>query len=89
MAYAIGSFIAITLDGITGLGLFSLVLFFGGILPLLGVSIRRLHDLDKSGWWLFIGIIPLIGSILLLIWFVSDGEPMTNAYGAVPTNTLQ
>ena len=89
LAYAIGSFIAITLDGITGLGLFSLVLFFGGILPLLGVSIRRLHDLDKSGWWLFIGIIPLIGSILLLIWFVSDGEPMTNAYGAVPTNTLQ
>ncbi len=88
LGFVIGSFIAATLDGITGLSLFSLVLIVGGFLPLLGVSIRRLHDLGKSGWWLFIGLIPILGGLLLLIWYVSDGEPMTNAYGAVPTNTL-
>ena len=57
-------------------------------LPLLAVSVRRLHDLGKSGWMLLLGLIPFVGSILLLVWFVSDGEPQDNQYGPVPTNQL-
>ena len=53
------------------------------------VMIRRLHDLGKSGWMWFIVIIPLIGALGLLYWFVSDGQPHANEYGAVPTNTLE
>ena len=54
------------------------------LLPSLGVSIRRLHDTGRSGWWLFIGLIPLIGTIILLIYMVSDSQAGTNQYGPSP-----
>ena len=71
-------------------------LFFAGYIlaylailpPALAVIVRRLHDLGKSGWMLLLGLIPLVGAILLLIWTVSDGEPQDNQYGPVPTNKL-
>ena len=54
------------------------------LLPSLGVSIRRLHDTGRSGWWLLIGLIPLIGTIILLIYMVSDSQEGTNQYGPSP-----
>ena len=54
------------------------------LLPSIGVSIRRLHDTDRSGWWIFIGLIPLIGAIILLVFFVTDSQPGTNQYGPSP-----
>lgn len=53
-------------------------------LPSLGLSVRRLHDLGKSGWWIFINFIPLVGSIILLVWFCRDSEMADNEYGPVP-----
>ena len=50
-------------------GIFGLVTF----LPNLAVAIRRLHDLDRTGWWILLGLIPLIGWIILLIWYVTKG----------------
>ena len=56
----------------------------------IAVAIRRMHDIGKSGWWLLIGLIPLIGGLVLLYWFLFDGgQPHANQYGAVPTNTLE
>jgi uncharacterized membrane protein YhaH (DUF805 family) len=52
-------------------------------LPGLAVAIRRLHDIGKSGWWFLIGIIPIIGTIILIIWYVTDSEG-PNQYGAGP-----
>tara|TARA_A100001037_G_C14796003_1_gene476794 strand:+ start:145 stop:522 length:378 start_codon:yes stop_codon:yes gene_type:complete len=52
------------------------------------VMVRRLHDLGKSGWWWLIAFIPLIGGLILLFWFVSEGEDGPNYYGEVPTNTI-
>ena len=53
-------------------------------------AIRRMHDIGKSGWWLLISFIPLIGGLVLLYWFIFDGgQPHANQYGAVPTNTLE
>jgi len=54
------------------------------LLPSIGVSIRRLHDTGRSGWWIFIGLIPLIGAIILLVFFVTDSQPGTNQYGPSP-----
>jgi len=59
------------------------------IIPMLSVSVRRLHDTGKSGWMILIMMIPCIGIILWIVWMVEDGQAHDNAYGPVPTNTLE
>lgn len=61
-------------------GLFSLAT----LLPNISVGVRRLHDLDKSGWWLLLGIIPIIGWIVLIIWFCGRGTVGDNRFGPDP-----
>lgn len=61
-------------------GLYSLGIF----LPGLGVEIRRLHDIGRSGWWLFIGLVPLVGPIILIIWLATKGDTRPNDYGPSP-----
>jgi uncharacterized membrane protein YhaH (DUF805 family) len=51
------------------------------LLPNLSVSIRRLHDTDRSGWWVLIALIPLIGFIVLLIFYLQDSDPGENKHG--------
>lgn len=58
-------------------GLYSLLVFIPG----LAVSVRRLHDVGKSGWFLFIAFIPIIGLIWLFILFCKEGEYGANEYG--------
>ena len=53
-------------------------------LPGLAVSIRRLHDLDRSGWWYLLIFIPLIGLIVLLIWYCTRGTVGPNRFGPDP-----
>jgi uncharacterized membrane protein YhaH (DUF805 family) len=52
------------------------------VLPLLPVSVRRLHDLDRSGWWILLDLIPRIGGIILLIWACTKGTDGPNRFGA-------
>ena len=59
------------------------------IVPLLSIEVRRLHDTGRSGWWILIGIIPCIGLIALIVWCVQEGDAHVNAYGDVPTNTIE
>lgn len=54
------------------------------LLPSLAVGIRRLHDTDRSGWWLLLGFIPLIGAIILIVWMATDGTPGDNKFGSNP-----
>jgi uncharacterized membrane protein YhaH (DUF805 family) len=54
------------------------------LLPTVAVSVRRLHDLDRTGWWLLIFLIPLIGGILLLVWFCMRGTVGSNRFGPDP-----
>ena len=54
------------------------------LLPGLGLAVRRLHDIDKSGWWLLLAFIPLIGAIILIIWFCKNSQMEPNEYGPVP-----
>lgn len=61
-------------SGIAGLALF---------IPTFAVSIRRLHDTSKSGWWILIGLIPLVGWLILLYFYVTDSDA-DNQYGPYP-----
>ncbi|MCX7299391.1 MAG: DUF805 domain-containing protein [Rhodobacterales bacterium] len=54
------------------------------ILPTLAVAVRRLHDIDKSGWWILISLIPLIGSIVLIVWNCTKGTLGANRFGEDP-----
>ena len=54
------------------------------LIPSLAVGVRRLHDTGRSGWWLLIGLVPLIGTIVLIVFFVADSQPGTNQYGPNP-----
>jgi uncharacterized membrane protein YhaH (DUF805 family) len=67
-------------------GLFTSLYILAVLVPFLSLSIRRLHDLGKSGNWWFINFIPIVGPIVFLIWMFSEGEPTENIYG-VPTTT--
>lgn len=54
------------------------------LLPYLGVSARRLHDINKSGWYLLLALIPIVGIIILIIWWAREGDQAQNQYGPVP-----
>ncbi|GAA1359307.1 hypothetical protein GCM10009612_31440 [Streptomyces beijiangensis] len=61
-------------------GLYSLAV----LLPALAVTARRLHDTDRSGWLILIGIIPLVGAIILIVFLATEGKPEANPHGPNP-----
>lgn len=69
-------------DGIVGLnGILILVYYLATFLPSVAVTIRRLHDTDRSGWWLLVSLVPLFGGIILLILCCLEGTSGQNQYG--------
>ena len=77
------------IDGLLGAGgegggLLSLLFILGMTIPSLAVTFRRLHDTDHSGWWLLVGLVPLVGMIILLIFMVQDSQAGANQYGPNP-----
>jgi uncharacterized membrane protein YhaH (DUF805 family) len=54
------------------------------LLPYLAVAVRRLHDIGKNWYWILIGIIPLIGALVMIYFYVQKSMPSTNAFGDVP-----
>lgn len=73
------------MDAVLGIGpVFSGIYGLAVLIPSLAVAVRRLHDIDKSGWWLLVVVIPLLGALFLLYWFCIDGEYRTNTYGPNP-----
>ena len=65
-------------------GLFMLIL----LIPSISVVFRRLHDTGRSAWWILISLIPLIGAIVLIVFFALDSEPESNKFGPNPKTTL-
>jgi len=53
-------------------------------IPSWAMQVRRLHDTDRSGWWLLIALIPLIGAIILLVWLATKGTDGRNRFGSDP-----
>ena len=68
-------------------GIIGLIFALAILIPSIAVAARRLHDTNRSGWWLLITLIPAIGIIALLIFLVLDSSPGENRFGANPKTT--
>ena len=82
---------ALVMFALLGLGMaarmFSVVYIIyclGTFIPSLAVGFRRIHDTGRSAWWLLVGLIPLVGAIVLLVFFCQDSAPGDNQYGPNP-----
>ena len=71
-----------------GGGIVGLVWILVTIVPALAVLVRRLHDTGKSGWWVLIGFVPFVGTIVLLVFSVLDSDAGDNKYGVSPKLSL-
>lgn len=72
------------IDAIIHSQILSLIYGLAVLLPSLAVGCRRLHDTDRTGWWLLIGLIPVIGAIVLIVFFCIAGDTGDNKYGPDP-----
>ena len=87
LLYIIISFVVSAFpESVASLVLLAFVL--GLFIPCLSALVRRLHDTGRSGWWVLLQIIPVIGPIVIFIFCVLDGEPTDNEYGPNPKATL-
>lgn len=78
------SILANVIDVVIGLGILSVIYSLVVFIPGLAVSVRRLHDINKSGWNILLALIPLVGAIILLVFFVKEGDKGRNTYGPDP-----
>lgn len=84
LAYILVSIVAVVIDALIGISILQWLVLLAAIVPTLAVGARRLHDTGKSGWWQLIGLVPLVGVIVLIVFFATDGHPGTNKYGPSP-----
>jgi uncharacterized membrane protein YhaH (DUF805 family) len=77
-----------TLDEEAGIGLLSGIFVLATIVPLIAVTVRRLHDTDRSGWWVLLNLVPIIGGIVLLVFTVLDSQPGANRFGPNPKGVM-
>lgn len=66
----------------------TMIFSLGILLPGLGVSVRRMHDIDRSGWWLLIAFVPVLGILLVIYWFVQIGTTGANRFGTDPLSNV-
>ena len=64
--------------------LFQLLVYFGFLIPAMAIKFRRLHDLDKSAWWLLLWLVPVIGWVTLIVWACTKGTTGPNRFGPDP-----
>jgi uncharacterized membrane protein YhaH (DUF805 family) len=92
MAFLVSTIISIVLaildfalgTDVSGVGVLGFLYGLAVLLPSLAVGARRLHDTDRSGWWQLLGLIPLIGIIILIVWWAEEGDERPNEHGANP-----
>ena len=82
--FTLNLFIVNLLLGLVSAGFISMLISILVLLPSLGLSVRRLHDIDFSGWWVLVGFIPFIGIIVVLVFACRPGTKGENKYGPVP-----
>jgi uncharacterized membrane protein YhaH (DUF805 family) len=82
LVYLIIAFFVGFIDGFIGAdGILISILWIAFTLPSISICVRRLHDINKSGWWYFIQLIPILGTIILIIFFVSNSVNEGNRFG--------
>ncbi len=73
-----------TYSAAASIGILTAIYTLAVLIPGIAVSVRRLHDTGRTGWWLLIVLVPLIGALVLLIFMLIDSQPGQNAYGPSP-----
>ncbi len=68
-------------DGLNNLSVFLPLVYVVLFLPTLAVTVRRLHDIDRSGWWVLLAFVPVVGTIALLVGLCQRGSAGPNAFG--------
>ena len=82
--YVLALIVAIVIDRMLfGFAILQSILSLALLLPSIAVAIRRLHDLDRSGWWVLLAFVP-IANIVLIVWFCMKGTTGPNQYGPDP-----
>ncbi|MFJ8753747.1 DUF805 domain-containing protein [Streptomyces sp. NPDC102441] len=86
--FALFNFIAAVVLSMLGLAIDSQIPYYiylvAVFIPSLAVAVRRLHDTSRTGWWLLIALIPLVGAIILLVFLCTEGAREVNEYGPNP-----
>lgn len=76
------SFVLGIVDGMLfGRQILSMIFNLAVLIPSIAIAVRRLHDLGKTGWWYLLILVPLIGIIVLIVWFCMKGQTTKNQYG--------
>ncbi len=65
-------------------GILQMIFALGLLIPSIALGIRRFHDIGKSGWWMLIGFIPILGLLALIYFYVQDSQAGSNLYGENP-----
>lgn len=73
-----------TFNSQTGVGLLTSIYWLAVLIPAIAVGVRRLHDIGRSGWWLLLVFIPVIGPLIIFVMMLFNSEPGTNSYGPNP-----
>ena len=71
-------------NAVIGLPVLASIFALATLIPGIAVSVRRLHDKDKSGWFLLLALIPIVGAIMLIYWYATEGTSGNNQYGGAP-----
>ncbi len=71
-------------DYVLGTQFLTLIFSLAVLVPSIAIGTRRLHDINRSGWWQLLYFIPIIGMIILIIWFVTDSDSGINQFGENP-----
>lgn len=82
--FMINPMMGMTPEEATKGGILITVFALAMLLPQIGVGVRRLHDVGMSGWWYLIALVPIIGALILIFFFVKDSQPGENMYGPNP-----
>jgi len=92
MFFLFNSIITIALGFIEGIagspGVLGMLYSLAVLVPGIAVGVRRLHDTNRSGWWLLISLIPIVGLIVLIVLMVQDSQPEDNQYGPSPKRSI-
>ena len=77
-----------TLDEEAGIGLLSGLFVLATLIPTIAVTVRRLHDTGRRGWWVLLNLIPIVGGLVLIVFTVLDSQPGANRFGPNPKGVL-
>jgi uncharacterized membrane protein YhaH (DUF805 family) len=80
----IASIVLAIIDAILGTSILQWLYVLATLIPSLAVGVRRLHDTNRSGWWVLISLVPIVGTIILIVFMASEGNPEENAHGPNP-----